>query len=294
MLNEVPWRAEERPTFPGIPAWGARSAHGSLTPRRFGVVSSPEVTPEWAWDGSRGAGVRICVLDSGVDRAHPAVADTTEARAVTPGDDGGLVVTEDGGLDEIGHGTACVGIISSVAGEASITSVRVLNDGIFGTGSALLAGLRWAVDSGFDIINMSLSTTKRDYLAPLHELADRAYFRRCVLVVSAHNMPVHSYPWVFSSVISVACHDDADSEEHLYNPAPPVDFYARGVRVTVPWRNGATKLVTGNSFATPHITGLCARILAKHPWLTPFQLKTVLYLTARNVRTMTGADDVVE
>ena len=50
---------------------------------------------------------------------------------------------------------------------------------------------------------MSLSTTKRQFAGVLHELTDRAYFQRNVLVASAHNMPVESYPWRFSSVISV-------------------------------------------------------------------------------------------
>jgi subtilisin len=55
------------------------------------------------------------------------------------------------------------------------------------------------------------------------------------------------------------------------------------VNVEVPWSDGRTLTVSGNSFATPHIAGICALILAKHPELTPFQLKNVLYLTATNV-----------
>ncbi len=55
-------------------------------------------------------------------------------------------------------------------------------------------GLRWAIEQGFDVINMSLSTTKQQFAGLLHELADSAYFRRTVLVASAHNMPVESYP----------------------------------------------------------------------------------------------------
>ena len=52
----------------------------------------------------------------------------------------------------------------------------------------------------------------------LHELADRAYFQRTVLVASAHNMPVESYPWRFASVISVGSHEAADPLEFYYNP----------------------------------------------------------------------------
>ena len=102
-----------------------------------------------------------------------------------------------------------------------------------------------------------------------------------MLVAAAHNMPVRSYPWPFASVISVASHDGPDPMTYYYNPSPPVDFYARGVRVPVAWPGGAEILTTGNSFAAPHIAGICALILSKHPMLTPFQLKSVLYSAAR-------------
>ena len=161
--------------------------------------------------------------------------------------------------------------------------VRVLGASFTGAGSVLLAGLRYAIEQGFDVINMSLSTTKKPFAGVLHELADSAYFKRTVLVASAHNMPVESYPWRFSSVISVGSHEDPDPLAYFYNPSPPVEFFGRGVNVEVPWQGGRTLTVSGNSFATPHLSAICALVLAKHPELTPFQLKSVLYLTASNV-----------
>ena len=152
-----------------------------------------------------------------------------------------------------------------------------------GSGNVLLGGLRYAIDQGFDIVNMSLSTTKKPFASILHELADSAYFERTVLVASAHNMPVESYPWRFSSVISVGSHEEADPLTFYYNPDPPVEFFARGVDVEVAWTGGARIRCTGNSFATPHMSGLCALVLGKHPELTPFQLKSVLFLTSSNV-----------
>jgi subtilisin family serine protease len=202
---------------------------------------------------------------------------------ITLGENDETIVEDDGEGDVSGHGTACAGIVRTVAPEASISSVRVLGANFSGSGNVLLAGLRYAVEQGFDVINMSLSTTKKPFASTLHELADSAYFQRTVLVASAHNMPVESYPWRFSSVISVGSHEDPDPLAFFYNPNPPVEFFGKGVNVEVPWLGGRVLTVSGNSFATPHVSGICALVLSKHPELTPFQLKSVLYLTASNV-----------
>ncbi len=92
-----------------------------------------------------------------------------------------------------------------------------------------------------------------------------AYFNRTLLVAAAHNMPVESYPWRFSSVLSVGSHELEDPEAYFYNPTPPVEFFARGVEVEVPWLGGSTVRSTGNSFATPHID----RHLRAHPLEAP-------------------------
>jgi subtilisin len=264
-----------------LPAW-------SLPKDAVERISLPaqwpdRVTREWAWGGSTGSGARVCILDSGVEAGHPLVGDLDSAVAISLGDDEEVIVTQDEEGDLSGHGTACAGVVRGLAPECSLSSVRVLGAGFTGTGGVLLAGLRYAVEQGFDVINMSLSTTKKPFAGVLHELADSAYFRRTVLVASAHNMPVESYPWRFSSVLSVGSHEEPDPFTFFYNPTPPVEFFGRGVNVEVAWLEGRSITVSGNSFATPHMTGICALILAKHPELTPFQLKNVLYLTATNV-----------
>ncbi|MEP6910852.1 MAG: S8 family serine peptidase [Actinomycetota bacterium] len=263
------------------PAWSlpAGGAHHIELPFEW----PGEVTRDWAWGGSTGKGVRVCILDSGVDSGHPLVGEVQRSVAVSIGPDDEVVVADDVEGDLCGHGTACAGIVRSLAPDCELVSVRVLGAGFTGSGGVLLAGLRWAVEEGFDVINMSLSTTKRQFAGILHELTDTAYFRRNVLVASAHNMPVESYPWRFSSVISVGSHEEPDPMTFYYNPDPPVEFFARGVNVEVAWTGGASIRCTGNSFATPHMSGLCALVLGKYPDLTPFQLKSVLYLISTNV-----------
>ncbi len=241
------------------------------------------ITREWAWGDATGKGVRVCILDSGVDAAHPLVGELESAVTVSLDEDENIVVAEDTEGDLAGHGTACAGIVRALAPDCNIASIRVLGKGFTGSGPILLAGLRYAVEQGFHVINMSLSTTKKPFAAALHDLADSAYFQRSVLVASAHNMPVESYPWRFSSVISVGSHEEEDPLTFFYNPSPPVEFFGRGVRVRAAWIGGKSVTASGNSFATPHLAAICTLILSKHPELTPFQVKNVLYLTASNV-----------
>ena len=241
------------------------------------------VTPDWAWGGASGAGVRVCIVDSGVEAGHPMIGEIAGAHAVVPGE-AGPTVAEAAAADSFGHGTACASIVRRMAPDCEIHSVRILGENGGGTGDALLAGLAWAVEQRFDVINLSLSTARPQYNKALRELADEAYFNRSVIVASAHNARIESFPWRFSSVISVGSHAEEDSGVVLYNPSPPVEFFARGQAVPVAALGGGATRNTGNSFATPHVSGLAARILSKHPRLTTFELKTVLYLTAANVR----------
>jgi subtilisin family serine protease len=263
-----------------LPAWSLPA--DAVDRIRVPVALPDQVTREWAWGGSTGAGVRVCILDSGVELGHPLVGPVARSVAVLRREDGELEVVDDGEGDLCGHGTACAGIVRALAPDCELTSVRVLGAGYTGGGETMLAGLRWAIEQGFQVVNMSLSTTRTKYVERLHELADRAYFRRVLLVASAHNMPVESFPWRFASVISVGSHEEPDPFTFFYNPSPPVEFFARGLDLDVAWLEGSTLRCTGNSFATPHVAGLCALVLAKHPELTPFQLKSVLYQTATN------------
>ena len=264
-----------------LPAWSL--AAEEVAPLDLPGLWPDGLTRDWAWGGSTGAGVRVCILDSGVEQSHPRVGAVQSAVSIAVAEDGTTLVTEDDQGDLCGHGTACAGIVRSLAPDCELHSVRVLGAGYTGSGPVLLAGLEHAIRAGHDVINMSLSTTKSKFAQLLRELADRAYFCRTMLVASAHNLPVESYPWRFASVISVGSHEEDDPFVFYANPEPPVEFFARGVDVPVAWLGGETITSTGNSFATPHLTGICALIRSKHRDLTPFELKSVLYLTASNV-----------
>jgi subtilisin family serine protease len=253
------------------------------------IDSLEDLTPDWAWGGSTGRGVKVAVIDSGIDGDHPALGgDVSGYVSIAQGPDG-LEYNTQSHRDAVGHGTACAGIIRSFAPDCELYSVKVLGPGLGGRGSAFAAGLRWAIDNGMHVCNLSLGTSKADFFGPLHELADLAYFRNVILVAAANNLPVPTFPAVYASVISVAACAPQRDGVFFYNPDPPVEFGAPGISVRVPWRDGAWLTATGNSFAAPHISGVIARILGKHPGLTPFQVKVILRALSANVASTNGA-----
>ncbi len=266
------------------PAWSSQFAPDTLrtlTP----VPPLDEITPEWAWSGSSGEGVKVAVIDSGIDADHPAVGGRLSGYvAITDGPLGLLHETKPH-EDSYGHGTACAGIIRSIAPGCELYSVKVLGSRLTGRGTTFAAGLQWAIENGMHVANVSMGTTKKNFFALLHNLADRAYFQNTVLVTAANNMPVASFPSLYASVISVASHERAeDPYLFYYNPSPPVEFGAPGIDVRVAWAEGGWITATGNSFAAPHITGIVSRILGKHPGLTLFQMKTILRALSANMR----------
>jgi subtilisin len=186
--------------------------------------------------------------------------------------------------DAFGHATAVAGIIHSLAPEARLTSVRVLDETLGGKSAAFLRGLGWAVEQGFDVINLSLGTNRKEWALAFYEVCDQAYFRNCFVVTAANNVPRASFPSMFAAVTSVACNLATDPFRFHWNPDPPTEFLARGIDVDVAWKGGSRIKTTGNSFAAPHIAGIAALIRSKHPELRPFQVKTVLWATAANVR----------
>jgi subtilisin len=276
--------ADDQPgaSRPPGPAWSRDSALIRLP----GVTSLDDLSPGWAWGGSTGKGVRVAVIDSGIDADHPNLegcVDVDDGVVVTLDDQGEPVVQGGPHGDSFGHGTACAGIVHSIAPTARITSIKVLGGALTGKAAGFLRGLGWAVEQGFDVVNLSLGTTKRDWALPFYELCDRAYFGNCFVVTAANNVARPSFPSMYASVTSVACNFSKDPFRFHYNPDPPTEFLAPGIDIDVAWRNGTRVQATGNSYAAPHIAGIAALIRAKHPDLRPFQLKTVLWATAANV-----------
>jgi subtilisin len=240
------------------------------------------ITPAWAFGGSTGRGVKVAIIDSGIDATHPAVGSVAGGVALGLSPAGEVVGTEGPHEDLYGHGTACAGIVRSHAPDVELYSVRVLGENLTGKGTVFAAGIRWCLDHGMTLANLSLSSRSQALKDTFHELADEAAFRGLPLVCAANNVAAPSYPATFASVISVAAIATTDLSRYLANPAPPVEFGAPGVDLEVPWLGGGTLTSTGNSFAAAHLTGHLARLLGQHPGITLAEAKTVLRALAAN------------
>ncbi|HEX7998282.1 MAG TPA: S8 family serine peptidase [Pyrinomonadaceae bacterium] len=240
------------------------------------------IKPDTTWQGRTGRGVRVAVVDSGIDTEHPDLKGKVKGsfEAYVEGGKVNFRPSESG--DAAGHGTACAGIITSIAPEVDLYSIKVLGANASGSGDMFLAGLDFAIKQKMQVINLSLGTTKPQYHGPLHDLLDRAYHAGCIVVAAANNLPQPSFPSIFSSsLVSVVKNNSTDPYKFGYRYGEIIELVAPGVQVKTTWPGGGYRQITGNSFACPAIVGIIALIMEAYPDLTPFQAKTILYAIAR-------------
>jgi subtilisin len=240
------------------------------------------IREDTSWERCTGRGVRVAIVDSGIDTEHPDLKGKVVESVEAVAEDGKINFHPSTSGDQAGHGTACAGIISSVAPNADLYSVKVLGPNASGSGDMFLVGLDYAIKQKFHVINLSLGTTKRDYFGPLHDLLDRAYHAGCIVVAAANNLPYPSYPSIFSSsIVSVVKRAGGDPFNFGYRYGHVIELVAPGVEVKTTWPGGGYRQLTGNSFACPYIVGIIALLMEGYPNLTPFQVKTILYAIAK-------------
>lgn len=266
-----------------LPAWSEPFQSGGPGPAPHLDLERP-ITPDWAYGDRTGRGVRVAVIDSGVDGDHPQVAGVDEYVIVEVDAEApdGVRTAAGAHADLYGHGTACAGIIRSLAPEVELISVRVLGSNLKGSSLAFAHGLQWCIDNRVTVANLSLSTTNARAAEAFHELVDAAAFRHMMLVSAMSNERKRTIPSEYSGVFSVACGPGTDRERIWCNPTGPAEWAACGIDVEVAWADRATIRATGNSFAAPVITGHLARIAGAHPGITPWQARTVLAALAVN------------
>ena len=257
------------------------------------------LAPERVWDLTQGQGIKVAVVDTGVDAQTPQLA----GGKVLPGADVVEGVQGPANNDCFGHGTFVAGIIAAsptpgsgfagVAPGVQIVPVRVATGTEEATGdtftpAALARGIRRAVDLDADVINVSASTSFPD-----PELAGAVQYaaqRDALIVASAANGakegdPV-TYPASYPGVIAVGAIDSTGSHADFSQTGPYLSLVAPGVDVVSIGPHGPGHWQgSGTSYAAPYVSGVAALVRAYHPQLTAAQVKQRLEMTASHPAT---------
>ncbi|GAA2947824.1 type VII secretion-associated serine protease mycosin [Streptomyces enissocaesilis] len=257
-----------------------------------------------AWRTTKGKGVTVAVLDTGVDGSHPDL----EGRVLEGKDLIGFGARE-GDRAWARHGTAMAGIIAGhgngpgradgvvgIAPEAKILPVRVILEGADPArkrsrstrGHALAEGIRWAADHGADVINLSLGDDSKSAHPEAAEDAAVQYAlaKGAVVVASAGNSGEEgdhiSYPAAYPGVIAVAAVDSAGTHASFSTRRWYATVSAPGVDVIIADPDRRYYEGWGTSAASAFVSGAAALVRSAYPQLTPAQVKKLLADTARD------------
>ena len=260
-----------------------------------------------AWsDGVTGSGVKVAVLDTGIDLEHPDLA----GKVLDTANFSGTASI----ADKVGHGThvagtiagtgaAAAGIRRGVAPDAQLLIGKVLGDDGRGDLSNSVLGMEWAVDNGAKVVNMSLGSVPTDGTDPVSEALDQLSADSGTLfVVAAGNTGpgpnTVTAPSVADRALSVAAVDGAGAVAAFSSRGPRVgddglkpEIAAPGVAITAPRSSlmtgpaGAYTTMSGTSMATPHVVGIAALVAQKHPDWSGDRIKAALMTTTRPATT---------
>ncbi|MEM7368082.1 MAG: S8 family peptidase [Bacteroidota bacterium] len=219
------------------------------------------------WWQTEGEGIKVAVLDTGIDPSHPdlksAIVDMKD-------------FTGSGIKDTNGHGTHCAGIIAArrnmlgfigVAPKAELLIAKVLDNEGNGSHQWIADGINWAVENGADIISMSLGTTLSAQV--LFESIHNALAKGIHVICAAGNEGSLqsnniAYPGRYGGVITVGSHDFDGMASGFSSRGGEVDFVAPGSNIWSSYTDGGYAELSGTSMATPFVAGVAALILAKH------------------------------
>src|SRR5438105_5401170 len=130
------------------------------------------IVPDALWKGRTGRGVRVAVVDSGIDTEHPALKGKVKESVEAVPEGGQILFKPSTSGDQAGHGTACAGIITSIAPEVELYSVKVLGPNASGSGEMFLMGVDYGIKQKIQAVNLCPRPTDRDFWGPQHERPD--------------------------------------------------------------------------------------------------------------------------
>ena len=212
-------------------------------------------------------GVKVAVMDTGVDYLHPELA---------PNYAGGFdfVNNDPDPMDDNGHGTHVSGIIAAardgvgmlgVAPSSSIYALKVLGSNGVGTWSGIIAGLEWSVGQGISVANLSLGSTVDPGLT-VRAAFENAAKAGVFLVASAGNggagVDTVNYPGKFDSVVAVGSTTSMNDRSSFSSTGPNVELTDPGSAIYSTILGGGYGYLSGTSMAAPHVAGVAALALS--------------------------------
>ncbi len=227
-------------------------------------------------ESGTGRGVRIGILDSGVNPDLPELEGSVKANFEVPQTgDTAKVVPATFAEDTIAHGTACASIIHKYAPDAELFSIQVIGKNHAASTPQLVAALEFAIDQQWDILNVSIGN--ETLTTEIAALADRAFYQKSLMIAAKDNKPDKiGYPAACASVLAVDMDFFEDPFEFRYLENNPTEIEASGVYIDCPLPDGDRQSYTGSSFACPHITAIAARLRQHFPGLSMTDLKIAL------------------
>lgn len=221
-----------------------------------------------------GAGVRVALIDSGVNAQHSHVGFVAGGVGLALADDG-TVEQHSGFSDHIGHGTALAGILRAKAPQVELYAVKVFGDHLQVSFSVLEAALNWGIEQRMHIINLSLGTVNAAYRDRCLAIIAEANAAGTVVVASSPAGQTNVLPAVLPGVIGVANDDRCGWADYLYVPEDPIPFHAHSCPRPLPGPAQAHNF-QGPSFASAHVSALLALLIEKNHGLTVSALREVL------------------
>ncbi|WP_404350974.1 S8 family peptidase [Sutcliffiella horikoshii] len=239
--------------------------------------------------GVTGSGVKVAVLDTGIDASHEDLNVVGGASFVSE--------EPDALTDGNGHGTHVAGTIAAVnnntgvlgvAYDVDLYAVKVLSGAGSGTLAGIAQGIEWAIDNDMDVINMSLGGSTGS--STLKQASDNAYNRGIVVVAAAGNsgsffglINTIGYPARYDSVIAVGAVDSNNNRASFSSVGSQLEVMAPGVSINSTLPGNQYGELNGTSMASPHVAGAAALLLAQNPNLTNVEVRERLRSTATNL-----------
>ncbi|MFD0078389.1 type VII secretion-associated serine protease mycosin [Streptomyces sp. NPDC127166] len=268
------------------------------------------------WQDTKGKGVRVAVIDTGVDDVNPQLRGAVDAKAgkdyLKPDPKNPSFGDEkrgktDGTVDEVGHGTKVAGIIAArprkgtgfvgLAPEATIIPIRQNDEKNSGKSDTMAQAIDYAVSKGAKVINISQDTTQpMSPDSPMARSVAKAIEKDVVVVASAGNDGADgkkklTYPAAFPGVLAVASSDRNNERAVFSQSGAMVGVAAPGVDIVSTVPGGGQCVDNGTSFSAPYVAGVAALLRAKYPEWTAAQIVTRIEQTA--VRSINRRDDHV-